>query len=157
MHLVDSIADCGYLDFFSVVPPRNLVLGKKGVQVVHGPMSFALLLSTFFTSIFTSIPRTDNSIPPPSFCHSETRIGTLSLVNSDNRCSTYRIDGLNSVCLEERGEGVRSETDPTRLHLILKRNAVIRQFGKCLMNKKNCKVGDCERKQSTANGRRLAI
>lgn len=30
----------------------------------------------------------------------------------------YRIDGLNSVCLEERGEGVRSESDPTRLHLI---------------------------------------
>lgn len=89
-------------------------------------MSFALLLSTFFTSIFTSIPRTDNSISPPSFCHSETRIGTLSLVNSDNRCSTYRIDGLNSVCLEERGEGVRSETAPTHLHLILKRNAVIR-------------------------------
>lgn len=88
-------------------------------------MSFALLLSTFFTSIFTSIPRTDNSIPPPSFCHSETRIGTLNPANSDNRCSTYRIDGLNSVCLGER-EGVRSETDPTSLHLILKRNAVIR-------------------------------
>lgn len=64
MELVDGIADCRYLDFFSVVPLQNLVLGKKGVQVVHGPMSFALLLSTFFTSIFTSIPRTDNSISP---------------------------------------------------------------------------------------------
>lgn len=55
-------------------------------------------------------------------------MGTLNPANSDNRCSTYRIDGVNSVCLGERdgGEGVRSESDPTNLHLILKRNAVIR-------------------------------
>lgn len=57
------------------------------------------------------------------------------------RWTEFRLPG------RDRG-GVRSETDPTRLHLILKRNAVIRQFGKCLMNKKNCKVGDFEKNKA---------
>lgn len=99
-------------------------------------MSFALLLSTFFTSIFTSIPRTDNSISPSPLPHlSATRrhewvhSTQQTLITDAVPAAPYRlVPSLLSYRWTEfrlpgrerggRGEGVRSETHPTRLHLI---------------------------------------